>query len=81
MLLLFLLCFLKLFHLFLLQKDADVDKAIQNYVRPLIVIVGDLYDMDLLYIATEGSMICQLPQKIVHADLGLLGSFYMYNIS
>ena len=81
MLLLFLLRFLKLFHLFLLQRDADVDKARQNYARPQIVIVRDLYDMDLLCIATEGSIICQLPQKIVDAVLGLLGSFYMYNIS
>ena len=66
----------------LLQRDADVDKAIQNYVQPQIVIVGDLYDMDLLYIVTEGSIICQLPLgKIVDAVLGLLGSFYIYNVS
>lgn len=66
----------------ILERDADVDKAIQNYVQPQIVIVGDLYDMDLLYIVTEGSIICQLPLgKIVDAVLGLLGSFYIYNVS
>ena len=37
--------------------------------------------MDLLYIVTEGSIICQLPQeKILDAVLGLLGSFYIYNV-
>ena len=46
-----LLSFLKLFNLVLLQRDADVDRAIQNHVWPQIVIVGDLYDMDLPYIA------------------------------
>ena len=82
MLLLLLLSFLKLFHLYLLQRDADVDRAIQNYVQPQIVIIGDLYDMDLLYIVTEGSIICQLPQeKILDSVLGLLGSFYIYNVS
>ena len=76
MLLLLLLSFLKLFHLLLLQRDADVDGAIQNYVQPQIVIVGDLYDMDLLYIVTEGSIICQLPQeKILDSVLALLASF------
>ena len=83
MLLLLLLSFLKLFHLLLLQSgDADVDGAIQNYVQPQIVIVGDLYDMDLLYIVTEGSIICQLPQeKILDSVLALLASFYIYNVS
>ena len=72
--LLFLASFLKLFHLLLLQRDADVDMDIQNYVQPQIVIVVDLYDMDLLYIVTEGSIICQLPQlKTLDAVLGLLG--------
>ena len=72
----------KIIHLLLLQRDADVDRAIQNYVQPQIVIVGDLYDVDLLYIVTEGSIICQLPQeKILDAVLGLLGSFYIYNVS
>ena len=72
--LLFLASFLKLFHLLLLQRDADVDMDIQNYVQPQIVIVGDLYDMDLLYIVTEGSIICQLTQlKTLDAVLGLLG--------
>jgi len=81
--LLLLLSFLKLFHLlFLLQRNADVARAIQHYVQPQIVIVGDLYDMDLLYIVTEGSIICQLPQeRILDAVVELLGSFYIYNVS
>ena len=82
MLLLLLLSFLKLFHLLLLQRDADVDRAIQNYVQPQIVIVGEFYDMDLLYIVSEGSIICQLPQeKILDVVLRLLGSFYIYNVA
>ena len=33
-----LLSFLKLFHLLLLQRNADVDRTIQHYVQPQIVI-------------------------------------------
>ena len=66
----------------LLQKEADVDSAVIDYIQPQIVIVGDIYDIDLLYIVTEGSIICQLPQeKIIDAVIGLLGSFYVFNVS
>ena len=34
----FLSSFLKLFHLLLLQRNADVDRTIQHYVQPQIVI-------------------------------------------
>ena len=33
-----LVSFLKLFHLLLLQRNADVDRTIQHYVQPQIVI-------------------------------------------
>ena len=66
----------------LLQREADVDSAVIDYIQPQIVIVGDIYDIDLLYIVTEGSIICQLPQeKIIDAIIGLLGSFYVFNVS
>ena len=66
----------------LLQREADVDSAVIDYIQPQIVIVGDIYDIDLLYIVTEGSIICQLPQeKILDALIGLLGSFYVFNVS
>ena len=66
----------------LLQREADVDSAVIDYIQPQIVIVGDIYDIDLLYIVTEGSIICQLPQeKIIDAVIGLLGSFYVFNVS
>ena len=68
--------------MFLLQREADVDSAVIDYIQPQIVIVGDIYDIDLLYIVTEGSIICQLPQeKIIDAFIGLLGSFYVFNVS
>lgn len=68
--------------MFLLQREADVDSAVIDYIQPQIVIVGDIYDIDLLYIVTEGSIICQLPQeKIIDAVIGLLGSFYVFNVS
>ena len=66
----------------LLQREADVDSAVIDYIQPQIVIVGDIYDIDLLYIVTEGSIICQLPQeKIIDAVIGLLGSFHVFNVS
>ena len=66
----------------LLQREADVDSAVIDYIQPQIVIAGDIYDIDLLYIVTEGSIICQLPQeKIIDAVIGLLGSFYVFNVS
>ena len=68
--------------MFLLQREADVDSAVIDYIQPQIVIVGDIYDIDLLYIVTEGSIICQLPQeKIIDAVIGLLGSVYVFNVS
>ena len=68
--------------MFLLQREADVDSGVIDYIQPQIVIVGDIYDIDLLYIVTEGSIICQLPQeKIIDAVIGLLGSFYVFNVS
>ena len=42
-----------------MQREAD--SAIKDYVQPQIV--GDIYDIDLLYIATEGSVICQLSKE------------------
>lgn len=66
----------------ILEREADVDSAVIDYIQPQIVIVGDIYDIDLLYIVTEGSIICQLPQeKIIDAVIGLLGSFYVFNVS
>lgn len=65
-----------------MQRDADVDEAIKDFVQPQIVVVGDFYDVDLMYIVTEGSIICQLPQeKIADAIMGLLGCFYIFNVS
>ena len=51
-----------------MQRGAD--SAIRDYVQPQIV--GDIYDIDLLYIATEGSVICQLSkEKIIDAVIGV----------
>ena len=37
------------------------DSAIRDYVQPQIV--GDIYDIDLLYIATGERVICQLSKE------------------
>ena len=69
-------------HFFLLQREAKVDDAITGFVQSQILIVGDIFDIDLIYIVAEGGIIRQLPQKsILDALLGLLGSFYVFNVS
>ena len=65
-----------------MQGDAEVYDAVTGFVQPQILIVGDIFDIDLIYIVAEGGIICQLPQKsILDAVLGLLGSFYVFNVS
>ena len=67
---------------FVLQRDAEVDDAIAGFVQPQILIVRDIFDIDIIYIVAGGGIICQLPQKsILDALLGLLGSFYIFNVS
>ena len=67
---------------FVLQRDAEVDDAIAGFVQPQILIVGDVFDIDIIYIVAEGGIIGQLPQKsILDALLGLLGSFHIFNVS
>ena len=67
---------------FVLQRDAEVDDTIAGFVQPQILIVGDIFDIDIMYIVAEGGIISQLPQKsILDALLGLLGSFYIFNVS
>ena len=71
-----LLSFLKMQHcFFVLQRDAEVNDAITGFAQPQILIAGDIFDIDLIYIVAEGRIICQLPQKsILDALLGLLGN-------
>ena len=46
------------------------DSAIRDYVQPQIV--GDIYDIDLLYIATGERVICQLSkEKCFDAVIGV----------
>ena len=67
---------------FVLQRDAEVYDAVTGFVQPQLLIVGDIFDIDLIYIVAEGGITCQLPQKsILDAVLGLLGSFYVFNVS
>lgn len=66
----------------IVERDAEVDDTIAGFVQPQILIVGDIFDVDIMYIVAEGGIICQLPQKsILDALLGLLGSFYIFNVS
>ena len=56
-----LLSFLKMQHcFFVLQRDAEVDDAITGFAQPQILIAGDIFDIDLIYIVAEGRIICQL---------------------
>ena len=65
-----------------MQRDAEVYDAVTGFVQPQLLIVGDIFDIDLIYIVAEGGITCQLPQKsILDAVLGLLGSFYVFNVS
>ena len=67
---------------FVLQRDVEVYDAVTGFVHPQILIVRDIFDIDLLYIVAEGGIICQLPQKsILDAVLGLLFFFYVFNVS
>ena len=67
---------------FVLQRDAEVDDAITGFAQLQILIAGDIFDIDLIYIVAEGRIICQLPQKsILDALLGLLGNCYVFNVS
>lgn len=69
---------LKLFHL---QWNCAVDESIQHFIQPQIVAVGELYEMDQLYIVCEGSIFCAIPQeRIIDAIIALLSSFYTFNI-
>ena len=71
-------CFI--IHIF--QRNANVDMAIEGFIQPQVVIIGgSLYDVDLMYIVAEGSIICSIPQcNIIDAVTGLLGCFYVFNI-
>ena len=64
---------------FVLQRDVEVYDAVTGFVHPQILIVRDIFDIDLLYIVAEGGIICQLPQKsILDAVLGLLFFFFTF---
>lgn len=50
-------------------------------MQPQLVAVGELYDMDSLYIVCEGSIVCTIPrQKISDGIVALLASFYVFNM-
>lgn len=55
----------------------DADSAIRDYVQPQIVTVGDLHDIDLLYIITaRGKCNLSAPtRKNWNTPIGLPGSF------
>jgi hydrogenase maturation factor len=66
---------------FLLQRDSSVDVELKKFVQPQVVAVGELYDIDCLYIVCEGHIICSIPQqRIIDSILGLLASFYVFNV-
>ena len=69
--------------LFEFQRDSDVDSQIKDFVQPKIVVVpGEVLNMDLLHIIVEGSTFCSIPgEKMVDAVLALLSTFYVFNIS
>ena len=66
---------------FSLQRTASVDQEIATFVQPQIVAIGEGFDLDKLYIACEGKVLCNIPhQSIVDSIVALLSSFYMFNM-
>lgn len=64
------------------QKGVNIENAIRNIKQPQIVIIGELFDVDIMYIVIEGSVLCEIPrQSMLDALLGCLGTFYIFNIS
>ena len=64
-----------------MQRESEVDNEITRFIQPQVVAVGEVYDMDKIYIVCEGSITCTLPQnKILDDIIALLGSFYVFNI-
>lgn len=66
---------------FIFQRESPIDEEITHYIQPQVVAVGELFDMDNLYIVCEGKILCVIPHKrITDAILALLASFYVFNM-
>ncbi|XP_031556514.1 uncharacterized protein LOC116293253 [Actinia tenebrosa] len=64
-----------------LERENPIDEEIRRYVQLQVVAVGELFDMDNLYIVCEGMILCVIPHKrIIDAILALLASFYIFNM-
>jgi len=64
------------------QKNANVDTVMSKMKQPQIVAIGDLFDIDLLYIVVEGEILFEIPrQSMLNALLGSLACFYIFNIT
>jgi len=67
--------------MFLLQSSSDIDGNLQDIRQPQIVAVGELFDVEAMYIVCEGGITCTITQnKINDAILAMLASYYIFNI-
>ena len=58
-----------------------MDNEVQKFIQPQIVAIGEGYDLDNIYIACEGKILCSIPQEsIIDSIVALLSSFYVFNI-
>lgn len=64
------------------QRDTNIDHEVEKYVQPQLVGVGEVYDLDALYVVCEGRISYTLPQlNIIDGIIALLGSFYVFNMA
>ena len=59
----------------------SVDAVIASQVQTVIVVAGDLYVSDLMYVVAERNILCKVTsKKVTDALLVLLATYYIYNI-
>ena len=59
-----------------------MDNAIKDQIQPVIFLVNDLYDSNLMYVVAEGVILCEITTKtITDALVVLLGTYYLYNVA
>ena len=59
-----------------------MDNVIKDQIQPVIFLVNDLYDCNLMYVVAEGVILCEITtKKITDAFVVLLGKYYLYNVA
>ncbi|CAB3989757.1 Hypothetical predicted protein [Paramuricea clavata] len=64
-----------------IDTHESLDKVIETQIQPAIVMAGDLYQADVMYVVAEGAILVDIKsRKIVDALVALLATYYMYNV-